>query len=56
MPIHVLGPVKVTRSRRVYIGKYRLHHFWFGVALTVAGLICSYHDRRDYPWPFIDRV
>lgn len=56
MPIHVLGPISVTRSRKLYVGKHRVHHGAFGVFLTIVGTLLAYHDRRDWPWPFIDRV
>lgn len=53
--IHALK-VRVTRQRRVYVGRYRLHHGAFGVALTIFGTLMAYHDRRDWPFPFIDRT
>lgn len=56
MALYILPPIRVTRSRRVYVGRHRIHHGAFGVALTLIGVLCAYHDRRDYPWPFIDRT
>lgn len=55
MPIHVLKP-RITRSRKVYVGRHRVHHGAFGVLLTLVGVLMAWHDRKDAPWPFIDRV
>lgn len=46
--------LRVTRSRRVYIGRHRIHHGAFGLALTVVGAALAWHDRRDWPFPFAD--
>lgn len=56
MALHVLPSVRVTRTRRVYVGRRRIHHGAFGVALTLIGVLLAWHDRRDWPFPFIDRT
>lgn len=46
----------VTRRRRCYIAGRRLHHGLFGAGLTLLGVLLTWHDRRDWPWPLIDRT
>lgn len=43
------------KGRRVYLFGHRIHHGAVGVGLAVAGALLAYHDRRDWPWPLIDR-
>lgn len=43
-------------GRRVYIRGKRIHHGPVGLVLTLVGALLAYHDRRDWPWPFIDRT
>lgn len=43
--------------QRVYFGpgcRWRLHHGSAGVLLLAIAGVLVWHDRRDYPWPFID--
>lgn len=46
------------QRQRVYFGpgrRYRLHHGSAGAALVLLGAALAFHDRHDWPWPFVDR-
>lgn len=44
------------KGRRVYLFGHRIHHGAVGVGLALVGAVLAYHDRRDWPWPLIDRT
>lgn len=46
--------MRITRTRRVYLGPLRIHHGAFGTAMFLLGALLVWHDRRDFPWWLID--
>jgi hypothetical protein len=53
MPSH--PGTRVTACRKVYIVGLRIHHGLAGAAMLALGAVLVIHDRRDWPWPLIDR-
>lgn len=47
--------IRITGSCRLYVGGQRVHHGLVGAALLVVGAVLVWDDRRDFPWPLVDR-
>jgi hypothetical protein len=45
----------VKPRARVYVFGRRVHHGRTGICLTLVGLAMVAHDRKDFPWPTVDR-
>jgi hypothetical protein len=35
-------------ARRIYVGRYRVHHGLIGALAATIGLVLAYHDRKDW--------
>lgn len=40
---------------RLYVKGRRIHHGLTGAVTAVIGAVLCLHDRRDWPWPTVDR-
>jgi hypothetical protein len=61
------SPVRIVdnptgRGWRLYVAGYRWHHglfgaglVGFGALLVLVGFILAISDKKDWPWPLIDR-
>ena len=42
--------IRITTDRRLYIGRWRVHHGPFGLLVAAAGALIAWDDRHDWPW------